>query len=80
VAIEDQIRDLRTSISQAQSTVTRAQVGLETAKARQTASDETLRSFGVESKEDARTKLEELQAELDAAVADVEAKLQEAGA
>lgn len=81
MAIEDQLRELRTAISQAQGRKARAQVELDNAEARVEEASKTLKEdFGVETKEQAREKLTELQAELDAAVAEVEAALEEAGA
>lgn len=81
MAIEDTLRELRTSISQAQSRKARAAVELDNAKERLKASQATLRDeFGVATTDDARTKLTALQGELDAAVAEVEKQLAEAGA
>lgn len=81
MAIEDQLREIRTTISQVQSKKARAAVELDNAKERLKVAQATLKDeFGVETTEEARAKLTELQAELDAAVAEVELALQEAGA
>jgi cell division protein ZapA (FtsZ GTPase activity inhibitor) len=80
MAIEDQIREIRTQISQQQTRVTRAQVEKENAERRRDQAAETLRGFGVTSTEEARAKLTQLQGELDTAVSDIEAQLKEAGA
>lgn len=81
MAIEDQLRELRTSISQAQGKKLHAQVQLDNAKGNMEEARSRLKNeFGVETTDEARAKLIELQSELDAAMAEVEAALQESGA
>ena len=76
--IEDQIREARTSISRATERKTRAQVERDAAKERLEASSATLRDeFGVSSKEDARKRLTELQAELQSEISKAEQALAE---
>lgn len=81
MAVEDQLREIRTRISQVQSQKARATVEHENAVARRDAAKKTLKEeFGVETTEDAKRVLAELQTELNDAVAAVESKLSEAGA
>lgn len=81
MAIEDQLREIRTTISQVQSKKARAAVELDNAKERLKTAQSTLKDeFGVETTDEARAKLTELQSELDKAVAEVESALAEAGA
>lgn len=79
--IEDQIRQARAGIAQAQTKKTRAAVELDTAKqrladARTVLADE----FGVTTTEDAKAKLAELKTALDDALGTIEDALAEAGA
>lgn len=79
--IEDQIRQARAGIAQAQTKKTRAAVELDTAKSRLADARAVLKDeFGVVTTEDARTKLAELKAALDAALSDIDSALAEAGA
>lgn len=81
MAIEDQIREIRTSISQAQGRKARAQVEHDNAIERQNTAKSTLKEdFGVSTNDDAKRVLTELQDELDSAVVKIEAALAEAGA
>jgi len=78
---EDQIREIRGSIAQVQSKKVRAAVELENAKARLADARKVLKSeFGVSTTEEAKAKLAELRAELDATVVEVEEALALAGA
>ena len=79
--IEDQIRTARAGIAQAQTKKTRAAVELDTAKQRLADARAILKNeFGVVTTEDAKAKLAELKAALDAALEDIETALAEAGA
>lgn len=79
--IEDQIRELRTAISAVHGRKARAAVELDNAKDRLAEARKVLKDeFGVETTEDAKTKLEALRAELAEAVSGIENLLQEAGA
>jgi len=80
MTVEDKIRELRQAISQATARKTRAQVEKDQAEERLAQANATLADYGVKTKEEARAKLTELQAERDAAVAEVEKALEEAGA
>lgn len=81
MAIEDKIREIRTSISQAQGKTARAQVEHDNATERRSSAQKTLKEdFGVETNEDAKRVLVELQTELDDAVTKIESALAEAGA
>ena len=79
--IEDQIREVRTAISQATARVTRAQVEKEAAQERVTEASRTLKDeFGVTSKDEARAQLVQLQQDLQDEIAKAEEKLAEADA
>lgn len=81
MAIEDQIREMRTAISQAASKTARAAVELDNAKERSNAARQALKEdFGVETPEDAKAKLAELQEQLDEELVAVQKALEEAGA
>lgn len=81
MAIEDQLREIRTTISQVQGKKARAQVELDNANERLETARTTLKEdFGVETTDEARTKLTDLQAELESVVAEVERALEESGA
>lgn len=81
MALEDQIREARTAISQATARKTRAQVELDNAEARLETANATLKDdFEVSTKEEARAKLTELQEALQEKLAQVEEELAEAGA
>lgn len=81
MAIEDKIREIRTSISQAQGKKARAQVEYDNAVERRNSAKKSLKEdFGVETNDDAKRVLNELQTELDATVTKVEQSLAEAGA
>ncbi len=81
MAIEDKIREIRTSISQAQARTTRAQVERDAAQDRLDEAKRTLKEeFGVESTDDARAQLSALQKQLQDEIALAEEKLAEADA
>ena len=81
MSVEDKIREVRTAISQATARTTRAQVEMEAAQARKDEADRTLQEeFGVTSKEEARTQLVQLQAQLQQEIDLAEEKLAEADA
>lgn len=79
--IEDQIREVRTAISQANARVTRAQVERDSAQTRLDEATRTLQEeFGVETREDAKAQLIELQEQLQREIQQAEEKLAEADA
>jgi hypothetical protein len=79
--IEDQIRDIRTAISQATQRTTRAQVERDAAQTRLDEATRTLQEeFGIKTKDDARAQLVELQKQLQDEIAKAEAQLAEADA
>lgn len=81
MAIDDQIREIRGAIALVQNKKARAAVELDNAKTRVADARRALaEEFGVTTTEDARAKLTELRAELDAAMAEIEAQLAVAGA
>lgn len=80
MAIDDQIRELRTAISQQMSKTARAAVELDSAKENDAEARRVLKEdFGVETTDEARAKLAELQAELDNELKQAEQALAEAG-
>lgn len=81
MSVEDKLREIRTSISQVQGKKARAQVEFEAATERRELARRTLKEeFQVETNDDARAKLAQLQGELDDSVAAVVKALEEAGA
>lgn len=81
MSIEDQLREIRTRISQVQGRKARAQVEHENATERLTSAKASLKAdFGVETNAEAKEKRATLEAELEAVVADVQKELAEAGA
>ena len=79
--LEDTIRETRAAISAVQGRKARAAVDLETAKSRLDSARAVMREeFSVNTTDDAREALASLRAELDAALAQIEALLSEAGA
>lgn len=81
MALEDDLRDIRTRISQATTRKARAQAEHDAATARLTEADRVLeKDFGVTSPEEAKAKLTELKATYDDAMTTAKAALAEAGA
>jgi hypothetical protein len=79
--IEDQIREVRTAISQATARKTRAEIEKEAAQARLDEATATLQDeFNVSSREEARDILLQLQRDLQEEIAAAEEKLAEAEA
>lgn len=81
MALEDELRELRTRRSNAQAKVVRAQTEHDSAVSRKEIADRTLEEdFGVTTDAEGRAKLLELKAVLDDKKAEIESKLEEAGA
>lgn len=80
MTLEDDLRDLRTRRSQALTKKVRADTELESAEGRLATAKETLKEHGAETPKDAKARLAELQAQLDAKTREIDAKLIEAGA
>ncbi len=79
--IEDKIREIRTRISQANARTARAQVEKEAAQKRLADATDVLKNeFGVSSIADAKALLGTMREDLQALIADAEAKLEEAEA
>lgn len=81
MSIEDQIRDTRTRIQSAQAKKARAAYEVESAQARLDQARSVLQTqFGASTLEEAQSVRADLHAKLEAALAEVDAKLREAGA
>lgn len=81
MALEDELREYRSRISTARNKRARAQAEYDAAQTRQDLAKQTLKEeHGVSTPAEAKKKLLALKKNLDAVTADIETKLEEAGA